>query len=302
MPRTTLVGRSVCALAFALVFTLPVLNWPVVRAATQNAGADDWVFLGTVTENAGTPTKWLGDAGFVFADAASKDKVVPKLGDRIQLTTVKEIRTTNAQGQLPFWHEPIQGDLTGEFQPGTVLTVTGIGSRSMSTAGDQWQCWVRVQQSPLPCVPAAPNDPAPWEHDSRVLQSFQPDVPPPSFLGRFRASSFIYELHLWRDSKGLFGEWLSPVLPADPPISRLYDLRFDVTSGALSFETRIRGRAERFEGQFDGNTVRGTVTQGNDNERIVLRQLPRDDTDDALRELTRSRAQFECEMILFHRY
>lgn len=157
-------------------------------------------------------------------------------------------------------------------------------------------------QTPLPCVPAAPNDPEPWRREVEILRSFPPDVPAPSFLGRFKDSNSVHELDVWRDSKGVFGEWLSPVLPADPPTSRLYDLRFDATSGALSFSTRIPGRMEQFEGHLAGDTVRGTVTLENKSEKIVLRKLPWSDTDDALRDLTTSRAQFECRMILFHRY
>src|SRR5438045_3850638 len=82
---------------------------------------------------------------------------------------------------------------------------------------------------PLACVPAAATDPSPWVHNQQVLDSFPSDVPPPLFLGRF-GSSRAHELHLWQDAAGLFGEWLSPVLDADSPTSRLYDVRFDAQS------------------------------------------------------------------------
>lgn len=305
--------------ALAVAIASLALAAPLAQSVTQYPGDEDWVLLGTVARTRGAPEKWLDDPGFVFVDPPYKDNVVPTLGGRIQLTTVKEIRRTNG-GQRPFEREPAQSDVIGKLQPGTVLTVNGIGSTSKT--GDRTQYWALVQQwgMPLPCVPAARNDPAPWVHNSRVLDSYPADVPPPQFLGRFGDADAMYALHLWRDSKGLFGEWLSPVLPADPPISRLYALQFDATSGALSFETRIRGAVEHFAGQLDGATVRGTLTRDHESvtlrfegdtvralkrdrmtEPVTLPRLPRNDLDEAF-EQTASRAQFECEMILYHRY
>ena len=137
-------GLAACLVAPARVAVLRPL---VARTeAAPQAESGDWIFLGLVAETGGVPAKRLGDAGFVFADAANNGSVVPKVGDRIRLTAVKEIRKTNAQGQRPFERPPVQGDTTGELAPGTVLKVLESGRRPMSKAGDRWQCWVRVER------------------------------------------------------------------------------------------------------------------------------------------------------------
>jgi len=123
------------------------LLFPAGRALAIAAQAsDEWIYLGVIAETSGTPAKWLGDTGFVYADAANKTKVIPAVGDRVQLTIPKSIRKTNAQGQKPFERPAVQGDTTGEFAPGTTLRVLEIGRRSTSKAGDRWECWVRVQR------------------------------------------------------------------------------------------------------------------------------------------------------------
>lgn len=94
-------------------------------------------------------------------------------------------------------------------------SLLGMGSLAVQTA------------APLACLPADPEDPAPWEHNHRVLSSFPADRPKPQFLGRFSDDDRRYELHLWRDRSGVFGEWLSPVLDADSPVSRPYEVVFD---------------------------------------------------------------------------
>ncbi len=43
------------------------------------------------------------------------------------------------------------------------------------------------------------------------------DRPAPLFLGGFADANGDYELPLWRDSRGIFGELLHPVLEADSP-------------------------------------------------------------------------------------
>jgi len=116
------------------------------RAAAQGANSTDWIYLGVVADTAGAPAKWLGDTGFEFAAGAKKGAIVPLIGDRLRLTTVKQIRRANAQGQRPFERELVQGDTVGEFPPGTILRVLEIGRRPTSKAGDRWQCWVRVQR------------------------------------------------------------------------------------------------------------------------------------------------------------
>ena len=122
-------------------------------------------------------------------------------------------------------------------------------------------------------------------------------------MGRFVAPDAPYELDLWRDRVGVFGEWVSPVLEQDAPVSRLYDLTFDAKSGAISFATRTPGFEQRFDGRVSDRVIRGTSTPvTGKKETIELRKLPLDSLGLALRDGTTSRAGFECEMVLFRRY
>src|SRR6266852_5492749 len=138
--------------------------------------------------------------------------------------------------------------------------------------------------APLACVPARSDDPQPWVHNGRVLASFPPGVPRPQFLGRFRDANSEHELHIWRDSTGVFGELLSPVLDADSPASRLYDIQFNAKSGALSFSARFREAEQRFAAHIRGNVVRGTVTRFGKSEAVVLRKSRSAPLGEALRE------------------
>ena len=161
-----------------------------------------------------------------------------------------------------------------------------------------------VQRSnSIPCVPAAQGDTRPWEHNTRVLRSFPPDTPAPRFLGRFSHANQEFELHLWRDSQGVFGQWLSPVLDADSPTSRLYDARFDPKSGSLTFASRIPGSEVRFVGKLQDRKLRGTLEERSGRRvTITLTRAPDGPLGQALREGVTSRAQFECQMILFRRH
>ena len=142
--------RFLCTLVFTVCVLVPLdgIRLSVVRAsaAAQSANTGDWIYLGVVADTAGAPAKWLGDTGFEFAAGAKKGAIVPLVGDRLRLTTVKQIRRANAQGQRPFERELVPGDTVGEFPPGTILRVLEIGRRPTSKAGDRWQCWVRVQR------------------------------------------------------------------------------------------------------------------------------------------------------------
>ena len=154
--------------------------------------------------------------------------------------------------------------------------------------------------APLPCVPAPAGDFQPWVHNVRVLQSFPPDIPQPRFLGRFASANSQYELHIWRDTAGIFGELLSPVLDADSPSSRLYNLHFDAKSGTLSFTARFPD-THAFDGHLRSSGVTGRIVRGDKSEAIILRRVRPGSLDAALRGVT-SRAQFDCQMILFRRY
>ena len=70
------------------------------------------------------------------------------------------------------------------------------------------------QDDPV-CVPAPSNDPEPWKWNSRILDSCPPDVPRPAWAGAFGDARQLYQLDLWQDLKGIFGDFRKPVLEAD---------------------------------------------------------------------------------------
>ncbi len=155
----------------------------------------------------------------------------------------------------------------------------------------------------LPCIPAAPTDSAPWESNARILASFPADNPAPRFLGGFADANSEYELHLWRDSNGVFGELLWPVLEADSPTSRLYDGRFNGTSGAVGFTVRFQEGEWQFNGALRNNSVVGTFKSARRSQALVLRKLRANRMHGALDQNSyTSRAQFDCAAILFRRY
>lgn len=155
----------------------------------------------------------------------------------------------------------------------------------------------QTKQVPLPCVRAKHGDSQPWVHNVEVLESIPADNPKPRYLGAFRDKHWDYQLELYRDSKGVFGELLSPVLDADSPDSRLYDAFFDPKLGALRFEAHFPHGDLQFSGTLRMRTVSGIVTRDGRRERVVLRRvkLPSEDS-------STSRDQFDCAMILFNRY
>ena len=155
-----------------------------------------------------------------------------------------------------------------------------------------------LAQTPLPCTPPGRNDTHPWDYKLKVLSSFPWDSPHPRFFGAFRDKSLDYELVLYQDAKGFFGQLHSPVLEADSPTSRLYSVNFDPKRSALKFEARFRDGGLSFSGSLRGRIIRGVVTRNDRTERVSLRRLRG-------YELTwsyRSRAQFDCSMTLNRRY
>jgi len=158
------------------------------------------------------------------------------------------------------------------------------------------------RSDPLPCVPAASGDTAPWNWESRILESFPPDTPRPAFAGAFGDKNSLYRLDLWRDSKGIFGELRNPVLEADSPTSRLYDPRFDPKTGAVSFTVRLPGGDRQFTGTLRSDSVTGMVRHAARSERVTLRKLRVSQRRGAIDDFYTSRAKFECAMILFRRY
>lgn len=156
---------------------------------------------------------------------------------------------------------------------------------------------------PARCEAAASNDGEPWRHNARILSLFPPDDPLPRFLGAFGDNVKTYELQLWQDREGVFGELLHPVLDADSPISRLYQASLNPKSGRVTFTARFPEAAIRFEGALTKNAFRGTFTREGRTQTVDLRQLKPAAAHGAPDQSQyRSRAQFNCAMALFHRY
>ncbi len=155
---------------------------------------------------------------------------------------------------------------------------------------------------PLSCVAAPHDDPAPWIWRARILASFPPDTPRPEFLGGFRDKNSRYELHLWRDAQGIFGELLSPILEADSPASRLYDARFDGKTETVSFTARFPDGERRLAGRLGADSLTATIEHANHSDKIILRKLPINQVHGVSDGAYSSRAQFECAMILFRSY
>jgi len=120
--------------------------WARTEAAALADTGGNWILLGLVADASGGPSQWRDEPGFVFPGGSAKPDRVVKVGDRVQLTVPKTIRTTNAQGQRPFEREVTNFDTIGEYKVGTVLQVLEIGRKPMSKVGDRWQCWVRVTE------------------------------------------------------------------------------------------------------------------------------------------------------------
>lgn len=155
---------------------------------------------------------------------------------------------------------------------------------------------------PLACVPADRTDSAPWVWNTRILQSFPPDNPKPRFVGAFRDRDFSYELHLWQDSKGLFGELLYPVLEVDSPTSRIHDATYDAGTKTLRFKTHFPDGDQDFSGRLEPQTVTGSVVHAARSVQVVLRKLKADDIHGAGEGSYSSRAQFDCAATLYHRF
>jgi len=157
---------------------------------------------------------------------------------------------------------------------------------------------------PLPCVAAPPGDTAPWVWNARVLDSFPPDNPEPRFIGGFGDAKSLYQLELWRDSGGIFGELILPSLEADSPSSRLYDARLEDKGGAISFTARfpwMHPAEWQFSGVFRANSISGVFKRGGGDEKVAMRKLGVDKLLGWTEGFYSSRAKFECAMTLFHR-
>jgi hypothetical protein len=157
----------------------------------------------------------------------------------------------------------------------------------------------------LPCEPHPAGDSQPWNWEQRVLNSFRPDDPPPAFVGAFAGGGRTlasYEVHIWRDSKGIFGELLSPVLDADSPRAELLDVQFDPKSGSLTFTARGRREEHKFVGSLRRRRMKGIFTCGGVSETITLRRIgPNEEHGIPSSSSWASRDQFACAMKLWIR-
>jgi hypothetical protein len=154
------------------------------------------------------------------------------------------------------------------------------------------------------CPPVPSGDSAPWNHISRALDSFPPDSPRPVVVGDFQDRAENYRLKLWKDKDGYFGEISHPVLPADSPTSRLYDVAWDERTKILSFRAQLLDEmsasgAVPFEARLSGTLTKERYeaeATGSRSEKVTLRRRNWDHFQWV------SRAQFECAMNLWHRF
>ena len=153
------------------------------------------------------------------------------------------------------------------------------------------------ESTSLPCSRLGADPSKPWEHISKVLDSFPPDNPLPKFVGTFQDKNWNYRLDLYRDSKGVFGEISSPVLEADSPTSQLYEVSFNTTNGSLQFIAQFHDENLQFSGFLHSKFVKGKFTQNGQTKTVTLKKLR--EIDEFPYE---SRAEFDCAMKLFGRY
>lgn len=158
---------------------------------------------------------------------------------------------------------------------------------------------VSAQTTPLPCTPAKPSDTQPWNHNSKVLDSFPRDKQLPRFIGTYRDKNRIYMLDLYQDAKGMFGELSSPVFDADSPTSRLYDVGYNSQTGKLQFSSRFADGNLQFSGILRGRIIEATVIRGSSKEKATLKRVKPSAAHDGS---FKSRAEFECAMTLWRRF
>lgn len=149
----------------------------------------------------------------------------------------------------------------------------------------------------LPCTRAEPNDPQPWVHKLKVFDSFPKSAHPPVFIGEFRDKDWNYQVELYKDENGIFGEILSPVLQADSPVSRLYAVTFDEKTGNMTFETRFPMFPFTFAGQLKGRKIIGKVAGPKYSKNVILKKIKPIANIDYV-----SRAQYECSSYMNRRY
>jgi len=158
------------------------------------------------------------------------------------------------------------------------------------------QVW--MQTKPLPCTTEGRDPSRPWVQNSRVLDSFPKDNPLPIFVGTFRDVKKTYDLDLYKDSKGIFGQLSNPVLEADSPTSRLYDVSFDAKSGSLTFRAQFIDGEVQFTGVLRKTSIEATIFRRDKTQEITLKKLRSRSNEPFFK----SRTQFDCAMTLWRRY
>lgn len=149
----------------------------------------------------------------------------------------------------------------------------------------------------LPCDDFDADPSKPWVRRSEILDSFPPVKPLPKSIGTFRDKNWNYMIDLYRDSEGIFGEISSPVLEADSPTSRLYDITFDSRTGSLQFRASPSLGSIQFDGFLHSRAIKGKFTQYGSTKTATLKKL-KSDYDFSFN----SRSQFDCAMKLWGRY
>jgi hypothetical protein len=166
---------------------------------------------------------------------------------------------------------------------------------SLSAAAQQ----AAIQTTPLPCTTENRDPSQPWLQNSKVLDSFPKDNPVPRFIGTFRDKNQSYMLDLYQDANGVFGELSSPVLDADSPTSRLYDVAFNSGTSVLQFTAKFLDGHLQFSGILRGRVIEATVTRNKRTEKVSLKR-DRHSADEEV--FFKSRAQFDCAMTLWRRF
>lgn len=90
--------------------------------------------------------------------------------------------------------------------------------------------------------------------------------------------TYGYQLQLFRDGGSLVGLWSrANGEPADFPLVRVSDLRWNETTGALRFTSRWCEEVETFEGVLTPKSLAGTITGGGradgSSKKVELRRI-----------------------------
>jgi len=105
-------------------------------------------------------------------------------------------------------------------------------------------------------APVAPRMNASSETAIQIIGSY-------SQLRQTDEHVYGYELQLFRDGSSLVGLWSrADGEPADFPLVRVEDLKWNETTGAFHFTARWCAEVETFDGRLTPKLLTGTVTAG----------------------------------------